>query len=171
MKPWFLPVALTGILLAHAGARAADPRLDSWLHADTRRYARLYTSDAARAAGATVTTWSRGATAQSTPSYAGIVQVLSSANWVYLRTTGLGTHVMGPWYGNAARTQDFPSFPVNSGVLARLPRSPVIPVNKSLTPLGAIGYFVDGVAAFDNRDGFSYSNASGADAGGGAPGG
>ncbi|MEO6244979.1 MAG: YHYH protein, partial [Opitutaceae bacterium] len=35
---------------------------------------------------------------------------------------------------------------------------------RTLTPGGAIGYFVDGVALFDNRDTFSYSNASGSDA-------
>jgi hypothetical protein len=173
LKTSFLPAAAAAICLSQAVVRAADPRVDSWLYSATRRYARIYPSDAAKAAGSAVTTWSRGATAQSTPSYAGIVQVSSSANWVYLRTTGLGTHVMGPWYGNLARTQDFPSFPTNAGVLVRIPRSPVIPATKTLTGNGPIGYFVDGVAAFDNRDAFSYSNSAGADVGdaGPAPGG
>lgn len=173
MKSMLVPASLAAFCLCPAPVRAADPRVDSWLYSSTRRYARIYTSDAAKNSGTSVTTWSRGTTAQSIPSYAGIVQVSSSANWVYLRTTGLGTHVMGPWYGNAAHTQDFPSFPANSGFLVRLPRSPVIPTTKTLTGNGPIGYFVDGVAAFDNRDAFSYSNASGADvgAGGAVPGG
>ena len=70
---------------------------------------------------------------------------------------------MGPWYLNTAKTQNFPSFPANSGTLVRFPRTPTIPAAKTLTPAGPIGYFVDGVAAYDNRDTFSYTNASGAD--------
>ncbi|MCX6934207.1 MAG: YHYH protein, partial [Verrucomicrobia bacterium] len=142
---------------------AADPQLESWQTANTRRYARIYQTDAARLAGTAVTTWTRGTTSQTTPSYAGVIQVSSSASWVYLRTTGLGTHVMGPWYLNTAKTQNFPSFPANSGTLVRFPRTPTIPAAKTLTPAGPIGYFVDGVAAYDNRDTFSYTNASGAD--------
>jgi hypothetical protein len=143
---------------------AADPQLESWQTTNTRRYARIYENDAARLAGTSVTTWSRGTGVQATPTYAGVIQVSSSANWVYLRSSGLGTHVMGPWYGNAARTQNFPNFPANTGVLYRIPRTPTIPTTKTLTGGGAIGYFVDGVAAFDNRDAFSYATASATDA-------
>jgi len=123
---------------------AADPQLESWQTANTRRYARIYETDAARLAGTSVTTWMRGPTSQTTPSYAGVIQISSSASWVYLRSSGLGTHIMGPWYGNAARTQAFPSFPANMGVLFRIPRTPTIPTTKTLTGLAAIGYFVDG---------------------------
>ncbi len=157
--PHLLVFAAAGL-----GAHAADPQLDSWLTANTRRYARIYESDAAKNAGTSVTTWSRGTTAQTTPSYAGVIQVSSSASWVYLRSSGLGTHVMGPWYLNAAHTQNFPGYPANTGVLYRFPRTPSITTTKTLTPGGVIGYFVDGVVAFDNRDTFSYTNASGADA-------
>jgi len=158
----FTALLLLGLL--PAASSAADPRLDSWLTANTRSYARIYETDAARLAGNAVTTWARGTTNQSTPSYAGIIQVSSSTDWVYLRTSGLGTHVMGPWYINAAHTQNFPNFPGNTGVLYRFPHSPTIPSTKTLTGLGAIGYFVDGVAAFDNRDAFSYVTASNTDA-------
>ena len=106
---------------------AADPQLESWQTANTRRYARIYETDAARLAGTSVTKWMRGPTSQTTPSYAGVIQISSSASWVYLRSSGLGTHIMGPWYGNAARTQAFPSFPANMGVLFRIPRTPTIP--------------------------------------------
>lgn len=160
----FAPVCFAAAGLALASASAADPQLESWQTANTRRYARIYETDATRLAGAAVTTWTRGATAQTTPSYAGVIQVSSSANWVYLRSSGLGTHVMGPWYNNPAHTQPFPSYPANMGVLYRIPRTPTIPATKTLTGLAAIGYFVDGVAAFDNRDAFSYVTASAADA-------
>ncbi len=165
MKFPFLSIfaALAGAAFVSTAA-AAEPQLESWQTANTRRYARIYETDAARLAGTSVTTWTRGTTSQTTPSYAGVIQVSYSANWVYLRSSGLGTHVMGPWYGNAAHTQPFPSYPANAGVLYRIPRVPTIPTTKTLTGLAAIGYFVDGVAAFDNRDAFSYSTASNADA-------
>lgn len=147
-----------------AAAAADDPRLASWLAPSSVTYARLYTSDAAKTAGTPVTTWSRGQGTQSTPAYAGVAQVSSSADWVYLRTSGLGLHTMGPWYLDTARTQNFPNFPANTATIYRVPRLPTVPGAKTLTGLGAIGYFVDGVAMFDNRDSFSYSNASGRDA-------
>jgi hypothetical protein len=158
-----IPLSILCAFLA-VSARAGDPQLESWQTGNSRRYARLYQTDAAKAAGTAVTTWSRGAANQSVPSYAGVIQVSSSANWVYLRASGLGYHVMGPWYLNAAHTQDFPNFPANTGVLYRIPRTPSIPATKTLTGLGAVGYFVDGVSAFDNRDAFSYATASGTDA-------
>lgn len=42
----------------------------------------------------------------------------------------------------------------------RLPRVPAVPGTKTLTGLGAIGYFVDGVAMFDSRDGFSWNGST-----------
>ncbi len=142
----------------------ADARLASWFATPSVKHARLYETDAAKAAGTTVTTWSRGSGVQATPSYAGVMQVSSSTSWVYLRASGLGYHVMGPWYLNAGHTQNFPNFPANQNVLYRIPRTPSVPTTKTLTPGGAIGYGVDGVALFDNRDTFSYSTTAGQDA-------
>jgi YHYH protein len=70
---------------------------------------------------------------------------------------------MGPWYGNAARTRNFPNFPANENVLYRLPRTPTIPAVKTRTHGGPIGYGVDGVALFDFSDAFSYSTSVGED--------
>jgi len=132
----------------------ADPRTDLWLTDATARYARIYTSAANRLAGASVTTWSNGSQSQNTPAYCGVQAVLSSADWVYLRTTGLGSHAMGPWPAN------FPNLPANQHVLYRLPRNPVLGTGGTLTGLGAIGYFVDGVAMFDSRDGFVWNGSA-----------
>ena len=163
--PCLLPLLLALPCAALAqSATPTDPRITSWYVAPSAKYARLYETAAAKNAGTSVTTWSRGQGTQSTPSYAGVLQVSYSADWVYLRTSGLGYHVMGPWYLNAAQTQNFNNFPANQNVLYRLPRTPTVPVTRTLTPGGAIGYFVDGVALFDNRDTFSYNNASAADA-------
>jgi len=148
-------VAWVAVILAGATGSSGqdDPRLSSWLTEHSGQYARIVETDAERAAWATKTTWSRNALAQAQPVYSGVQEILSSTNWVYLRTSGMGFHVMGPWYLNAARTQIFPNLPVNAKVLYRLPRALAVPATRVLTGLGAIGYFVDGVAMFDSRDG------------------
>ncbi len=163
MKKFASLLLLTGGL-ALAPATRADPLLDSWLTTGSRRYARLYENDAEKKAGAPVTTWNRGSGTQSSPVYAGVVQVSSSSSWVYLRASGLGYHVLGPWYLDAAHTQNFPNFPADTSVLYRFPRAPTVAATKTLTGGGPIGYFVDGVAAFDDRDTFSYITASATDA-------
>ncbi len=158
-----LGAAVPGALPAQS-TTPSDPRITSWYATPSGRYARLYETDAAKNAGTSVTTWSRGQGTQSTPSYAGVMQVSYSDTWVYLRASGLGYHVMGPWYLNAAHTQLFGNYPANQNVLYRIPRTPAVAGTKTLTPGGAIGYGVDGVAIFDNRDTFSYTNASASDA-------
>ncbi|HCN30840.1 MAG TPA: hypothetical protein DIT64_19395 [Verrucomicrobiales bacterium] len=160
--------AYMGLRLALASHQeedcSADPRVSSWLVEDSARYARIYPTTAAEAAGAAVTTWSRGQGVQSQPTYAGVSQVEYSADWVYLRATGLAGHVMGPWYLNEAKTQLFPNYPANQALIYRIPRAPVIPGTKTSTGLGATGRMVNGVAIFDSRDAFSYSTANATDA-------
>ncbi len=147
------------VVATPSGKLPAQPIVDSWFTANSGRYARIYTTDANKAAGNAVTTWSNGSQTQGTPAYSGVQEIYSSTNWVYLRTTGLGSHVMGPWYLNATRTQIFPNYPVNKRVLYRIPRTPTLPTNKTLTGLGAIGYFVDGISMFDSRDGFAWTGS------------
>lgn len=156
----------TTLLLAilSAGSALADPKLTSWLTDDSGQYARIYESAAAETAGTTSITWSRGTGTQGSPTYAGISKIVHSASWVYIRTTGLAGHIMGPWYLNAAKTQNFPNFPSNTAKIYRIPRTPVIPASKTLTGLGATGCMVNGVSMFDSRDAFSYVNASSTDA-------
>src|SRR5205085_5372106 len=76
----------------------ADPQLTSWFTATSDQYARLFTTSAAETSGSFVTTWSRGTTTQSTPVYAGVHEVSYSNSWVYLKTSGIASHLMGPWY-------------------------------------------------------------------------
>lgn len=153
------------LLVALGSATAlADPRLDSWYTATSGKYARIYTTVAAETAGNSATTWSRGSGTQTSPTYSGVNQVSYSANYVYIRTTGLASHVMGPWFLDAAKSQNFPNFPSNTAKIFRFPRTPVIPTSKTNTGGGATGYFVNGVALFDMRDTYSYSNANSTDA-------
>ncbi|MDB4669844.1 YHYH protein, partial [bacterium] len=156
MKTLFLILFSTLVL-------KADPRISSWFTADSGSYARIFETTADETAGNAVTTWDRGQGVQAQSTYAGIHEISSSANWVYLRSTGLASHTMGPWYLNEAKTNLFPNYPANTGVIYRIPRTPTVPANKSGTTLGAAGFYVNGVAMFDNRDAFSYSNSNGTD--------
>src|SRR4051812_5515083 len=105
-------------------AAHADPQLDSWFTSYSGKYARIYATDADKTSGNAVNTWSRGTISQTVPAYCGIYFVANSAGWVYIRSTGLASHTMGPWYLNAARSQLFPNVPHNTASLYRIPRSP-----------------------------------------------
>ncbi len=155
----------TLLLFAISCATAlANPRITSWLTSNSGRYARIYETTAAETARTASTTWSRGTGIQSSPTYADVSEVSYSANWVYIRTTGLASHIMGPWYLDAAKTSNFPNFPSNTAKIYRIPLTPTIPTNKTLTGLGATGCMVNGVSIFDSRDAFSYVSASNQDA-------
>jgi hypothetical protein len=150
-------LALTGIAgtFLSAMTAAADPMINSWFTNYSARYARIYTSDVNRTNGVSVTTWSNGTQTQSLPAYSGVQEIDSSSSWIYLRTTGLGIHVMGPWQNGS-----FPNLPVNTKTFYRIPRTNSVPATKTLTGNGPIGYFVDGVAMFDSRDAFYWNGTT-----------
>jgi len=147
-----LVVALAKLLAL--SARAADPRVDSWFTSESTHYARVRESDAAVAAGAA--TW----TGQALPAYAGIQEVASDSNYFYVRSHGLAGYVMGPWYLNAARTQLFPNRPLARNNIWRFPRAATISGGKTLTGLGPVGLYVNGVSLFDNRDAFAWNGST-----------
>jgi hypothetical protein len=97
MKRLLLSVSLLSI----TAPLFADPMISSWLTANSRKYARLYTSDANRLAGASVTMWSNSTQTQAVPAYCGVQEVSYSSTWLYIKTNGMGGHIMGPWYLNA----------------------------------------------------------------------
>lgn len=135
----------------------AEPLISSWMTTYSGKYARIYTNDTTKLSGTSVTIWSN----QTTPAYCGISSIFSSSNWVYIKTTGLGSHIMGPWYGNAAHTVAFGGgFPKNQNTIFRFPRIPTIPSSKTSTDLGAIGYFVDGVSMYDTQDGQKWTGSA-----------
>jgi len=161
----FLTLSLTLFLLLGTLCHQAfaEPQLTSWYTEKSGKYARIYTSKENEAAGITSTTWSRNQTAQNAPTYAGVHEIHHDTSWIYIRTTGLGFHTMGPWYLNEAKTRNFPSFPSNTSTTYRIPRTPTAFNGNTTTGFGAIGYFVDGVALFDATDTFSYINSSASD--------
>src|ERR1700753_1654558 len=104
-------------LAASALTSHADPLITSWFTTYSGKYARIYTTDAAKSSGTASTTWTNGTTIQSLPAYSGVQEIDSSSNWVYIRSTGLGSHIMGPWYLDAQHTMLFPDYPINEKVL------------------------------------------------------
>lgn len=152
------------ISLALITTLSADPQVNSWFTDNSGKYARIYETTADESAQNSVTTWSRGQGIQNPATYSGIHEVASNDNWVYIRTTGLASHLMGPWYLDAAKTNLFPNYPSNTGTIYRIPRVPTQATDKTKTILGAAGYYVNGVAMFNSLDAFSYINSSGTDA-------
>jgi hypothetical protein len=172
IKNLILIAAVAAVMAAAAAsAGTVDPRTNCWFTADSAQYARIYTTDLNKTNGDSVTAWTNtsGGTVQSLPVYCGVQEIYSSSNWVYIRSSGLPSHVMGPWYLDAAHTQAFPNYPTNEHVLYRIPRNPAVPATKTRNGGGPIGYFVDGVAMFNSWDAYYYTN--GADTQGGANGG
>ncbi|MFK7911992.1 MAG: sulfatase-like hydrolase/transferase [Akkermansiaceae bacterium] len=143
---------------------SAEPLTTSWFTDLSGQYARIYPSFTEEASISPVTSWTHpnGGASQLTPTYAGVSEISTTPTDVYIRTSGLAFHVMGPWYING---NIFGNYPMNTAQTARFPRTPVVsPLPKPLSGLGTIGYFVDGVAMYDSRDAFSYVNATQSDA-------
>jgi hypothetical protein len=162
---------ISALFLLLATTALADPQLSTWQTTNSRKYARVYLTDSDATSSTTYTTWSNpsGTQNQSLPVYAGVQQIAYSDSWIYIKTSGLGGHIMGPWYDNAARSARFVNAPVNQNTLWRLPRTATLgtpPTTKTQTSgsEAAVGYLVDGVAMFDCTDGFSWSGS--AEAGG-----
>jgi hypothetical protein len=132
-----------------------DPRTNSWFTTYSGQYARIFTNNTMKAAGTTLTTWSNGSQTQSAPAYCGVQEVDSSADWVYVFSTGLAGYNMGPWQNGA-----FPNLPANQKLLYRFPRTNGVPVTKTLTGGGQIGIFVDGVEMFNSWDAFYWNGSA-----------
>lgn len=143
-----------------ASVHAADPRANGWLTAYSSQFARIYTNDAMKAAGTAIATWSNGSQIQSNPAYCGVQEVYSSSNWVYIRSTGLASYTMGPWYLDAQHTRIFPNLPINQKLLYRIPRSPSVPTTKTINGGGEIGIGVDGVELFNSWDGYYWNGTT-----------
>jgi hypothetical protein len=82
---------------------------------------------------------------------------------VYVRSTGLASYTMGPWYLDAAKTMIFPNLPTNQQVIFRFPRTNSVPTTKTENGGGQIGVFVDGVAMYNSWDAYTYDITNGMD--------
>lgn len=152
-------ILAAAILTASITGALADPQLTSWFTLDSGNFAKIYLNNADKDSGTTATTWSNGRNSQSQPAYSGVQEVLTSSNWIYVRSTGLGSHVMGPWQNGW-----FPNLPTDQHFIFAMPRRPQPQTGHRFNHLGEIGMSVDGVRIFDSGDSFSYSHRNNEDA-------
>jgi len=154
-----------GLVLALNGSRAlADPQLSSWYTNNAGRYARVIEKTSDLASAKTKTTWPSAGLSdsnggQSVPVYADISDILYSSSWVYVQTAGLASYNMGPWVTPTGGV--FMFWPTNTHRTIRIPRHPTIPTNKSSTPGGDSGVWVNGVSIYSTGDGQSYNTSTG----------
>jgi hypothetical protein len=133
------------------------PAITQWLTKYANTYAKVI-SESNVSAGAQ-TTWS-GTTS---PVDADVQQVRYSSDYVYVNVPGLASHIMGPWYLDAAKTQNFPNYPSNQNATSRFPLTPTAATSYTETGGGAQGRWVNGVAMYNMLDFYSYSNSQGQD--------
>jgi autotransporter-associated beta strand protein len=152
------PFVLLPLLLT---AAQADPQLTSWFTQNSGKYSRVYTTTANRTNGNSATTWNTsGATLPHTsPSYADVYSISYSANWVYVKYSGIPSYVIGPWLNPQGAVGNF--WPGTQAGLRRFPRNPVVQAGtKDSTAAGASGIFVNGVAAFNALDGQAWDGSA-----------
>lgn len=101
------------------------------------------------------------------PTNGEIQRVRYTDSMIYVNAAGLAGYTMGPWYDPAFTGAIFGNLPSNQNLQVGITRTPREATTKTLTSGGAIGLLVNGVPIFNALDGASYSNARGADVGGG----
>jgi len=102
----------------------------------------------------------------STPISNGILvncqQVRYSTNFAYINTTGIPAYPTGIFTGDGN-----PSQAGNQNAIYKIPLNPTQNTGTlTATSAGNIGVFINGVSLFDYRDGVSYKNSTGTEAGG-----
>jgi hypothetical protein len=136
---------------------AQVPIVDSWQTKLSGRYSRVVETTTT----SPVTTWpADGLTdtsgAQPLPAYSDVQLVRESDANVYISTSGMPSHQMGPWYWNA--TTLFGNWPRHTGAVYRLPKVPKeLPDDARVAAgLGPQGIWVNGVAFFNQLDAAEY---------------
>ena len=85
---------------------------------------------------------------------------------VFVNSNGLPSYTIGPWFASM-NGGIFMNFPSQQNDQQQIPRTPQTATTRAKTGLGAVGIWVNGVAAFNMLDGASYRTSTGADVGGG----
>lgn len=166
---WITRVTGFAIFIAFGvHAASADPLLTSWQTTRSWQYAktREYIG------GSLVQTWpATGLTdtggGQATPAYSDVQQIRYSANFVYINSNNLASHVMGPWYNDANKTMLFGNWPSSIGTQVKIPRNPVAASTHTSLGLGDVAILVNGVVLFNALDALSYKNSTNSEVMGG----
>ena len=164
------------VLTLASSSALAEPIISSWHTEKSGNYARVWqdqadeTAEKTSGTTASVTTWDAATITgnpmvgdQPLPVYAGVQEISYSDDYVYIKSSGLATNIMGPWHFDETKTESFISFPGNAAILYRYPRTTNYPADytspKNISQLGANGLGVDGVPIFNSSDGMSYNDA------------
>ena len=161
MKRVLLSLFIPGALLA-----ADDPRLSLWMTGNSMKYARVTETTTS----APVAVWPSPGIArnpqsptQPIPGYADVQQVLFSNNFVYVRSSDLASHRMGPWYKEYAKLTVNGLWPQGHSLTSRIPRNPVAATTPEQVGQGPIGVLLNGVTIANFGDGSAYNTALGRD--------
>ncbi|MEO6695865.1 MAG: YHYH protein, partial [Ignavibacteria bacterium] len=82
---------------------------------------------------------------------ADVQQVFYSANFSYVKCTGIPSYTIGPWTMN-------PNIPSNQNWTFKIARYPVADPTPSVAGNGQIGVLINGVVLFNSGDAMSYNN-------------
>jgi hypothetical protein len=82
---------------------------------------------------------------------ADVQQVFYSANYAYVKSTGIPSYTIGPWQMN-------PNIPTNQNWTFKIARHPVNDSTPSTAGNGQIGVLINGVVLFNAGDAMSYNN-------------
>lgn len=82
---------------------------------------------------------------------ADVQQVFYSANYSYVKCTGIPSYTIGPWQMN-------PNVPTNQNWTFKITRYPVVDPTPTIVGNGQIGVLINGVVVFNSGDAMSYNN-------------
>jgi hypothetical protein len=82
---------------------------------------------------------------------ADVQQVFYSANYSYVKCTGIPSYTIGPWAMN-------PNIPTNQNWVFKIARFPIADPTPSSAGNGQIGVLINGVVLFNPGDAMSYNN-------------
>ncbi len=141
-------------------AAAQVPILDSWQTALSGRYARVQETRTTFP----VTKWPLATLTDTSgpsvlPTYSDVQRVRQSDGFVYIDSSGMASHPMGPWYWNVDTL--FGNWPRSRGYIYKLPKVPVEVADdvRVAVGLGVQGMWVNGVPLFNQLDGASFDTA------------
>lgn len=164
------------LLILNASSYASDIQLTSWITSNSGQYARVTETTTA----APVTTWpstgvqqNNANNKQALPAYADVQMVLYSTNFVYVRSSDLASHRMGPWYKEYSKINVNGLWPENRSLTSKIPRFPTAAGSQNQVQQGPVGVLVNGVTIANLGDGSGYKTLTGQDGGitgGGVPG-
>lgn len=136
---------------------STDPVVRSWYSQSSGQYARVI-EIAGRGA---VTTWPTAdlpdvGVTQSLPSYCDIAEVCATEDFVYVASTGLPSHPMGPWQNQEGVLGVWPT---RRRRIFRIPKRPWLSESGIVSPPGDAGVWVNGIPMSGLLDGWCYNPA------------